>query len=334
MRSVDDAGRLRTVERLWRSFALGSLVAACVVALSEMPGALRSDEPVFVEAARNLTADTRYPPGWPMLLCPWSWSVGAMQVFAMGLGLLLIGLIWWAAVKLAGWRAGAVAGVLILLSPGVTDAGRRLMSDGPAALFVVGGLVAILHGRERLAGVLVAFSGWVRLVQVAFVAALPRRAWLPAGVTVAVLIGWQLTVQGSVLGYSTGEASFAFDHIAGRSSLEVVGQWSPYTNVEFLLARMFGLEALVTGTVTRPDFLAPFVIFPAVVGMRRHWCPAARMATGIVALNLAVYLPYFAQSSRFVLPGGCCLIVFAAGAFGSERHGDRAVPPVAVRAAR
>jgi hypothetical protein len=178
---------------------------------------------------------------------------------------------------------------------------------------VVLGLVALLHGRPWLAGMLTAFSGWVRLVHVVFVAALPRRAWVPAIGMLGVLAGWQLIVHGSLLGYEDSVVTFSLEHVTGRSWLEVVGNPSEVPNIVYYPAILYGYGAIG----------APGLVVLAAVGLRRHWGPAARFT--LVALNVAVYLPYFAQSARFMLPSVCLLTVFAAGAFGSEVRGKRRV---------
>lgn len=299
----------------WRAASLAALAASISVTVIE-----RHENPSvgdaydYIDAANHLTGPTRFPPGFPILLAPITGSWAAMETLTLAIALGLVGAIWWASVRIGGWRSGVAAGVLMLLSPAITDGGAAIMSDRLGALLVVGALLALLHERPVLAGLLAGFGSWVRLVHVAFCAALPRKAWPAAVGLVGLLAAWQMTVKGNLFGYNN-DAAFQFDNITGHVVLERNDWVSPYTNAGFFPVRMFGAEPLHTGDL-HLDYLAPFVALPAVVGMRRWWGPSARFAALVVALNLAVYLPYYFQSARFMLPGGCLLLVFAAAAFG------------------
>ncbi len=300
-------------QSVWRAGAVVSLAVTAVVTVAQRhamgPGGDAYD---YIDAANHLTGPSRFPPGFPLLLAPLTGSWWAMEAMTLAIALGLVGAIWWAAVKLGDWRSGAAAGVLMLLSPGVVEGGAAVMSDRLGALLIVGALLALLYERPLLAGVLAGLSGWVRLVHVAFCAALPRRAWPTAAVTVAVLVGWQLVVKGSLLGYDSEGASFALANITGPVSLEYAGNPSAISNLSYFPAVLIGFG----------HSLAPLMVIPAAVGLRRWWSPAARFAVGVVLLNVVVYLPYFFQSTRFMLPAGCLLIVYAAALVGSDRGPD------------
>lgn len=304
------------VAKLVAGWAL--LVALVVTVAQRHANGLGGDAYDYIDAANHLTGPSRFPAGFPLLLAPLTGSRWAMEALTLTIALALVVAIWWAAVRIGGWRSGAAAGVLMLLSPAVVVGGAAIMSDRLGALLVVAALLAIVHKRPLLAGLLMGLGGWVRLVHVAFCAALPRRAWIPAGGAVLALVVWQLAVKGSLLGYTSDGASFDPANITGTVSLELTAVESPYTNLGYFPVRMFGLESLVTRSL-HLDFLAPFLMLPAVVGLRRWWGRGARFAALVAAFNLAVYLPYFFQSARFVLPGGCLLIVFAAAAVGTTR---------------
>ena len=296
-----------------------------VTVIQRHTGGIGGDAYDYIDAASNLTG-SRFPPGFPLLLAPIASSWWMMELLALAIALGLVAAIYRAAVHIGGWWAGVAASVLMLLSPAITHGGAAIMSDRLGALLVVGGLLAILHERPVLAGLLVGLSGWVRLVHVALCAVLPRRAWPAAVVTVGLLVAWQMFVKGSLLGYTSDAASFAVGNITGQVALEQMAVDSPYTNLGYFPVRLFGLESMVTGAL-HTDHLAPFLILPAVVGLRRWWGDAARFAVLACVVNLAVYLPYFFQSARFVLPGGCLLTVFAAAAFsgtgGGKDEGDQ-----------
>lgn len=299
--------------KLWPWAAGASLALALAVTVAQRPAPrFVGDELDYIAAARDLTGPSRFPPGWPMLLAPW--SVDGMYMIAAVLAVLLVVAIWWAAVEVGGWRAGATAGVLVVLSPGVTGSGSTIMADGPAALLVVAGLIAVLRGRHLLAGVLTALSGWLRLVHVAFVAALHRRAWPVALAVVVLLVAWQVVVKGSLLGYEGDSASFSPAYITRPLWLEHSGQPAEVGNLVYFPAVLFaGFGSLI----------APGVGVLGVVGLRRRWDDGARFAAGIVVLALIVYLPYYFQSARFMLPAGCVLVVYAAGLCGhvDEKRG-------------
>lgn len=302
-----DAGR-------WRAASWMSLAAPLVVTVVERGDRLGGDGWDYIAAAKDLTGTSRFPVGFPLVLAPFTDSVDAMRAVSLVVAAGLVVAVWWCAVEVGGSRAGVAASVLLCLSPGVVVGGAAVMSDRLAALTVVLALAAMIRGRHLLAGVLIGVSGWVRLVHAAFVVALRPRSWVPAGVVLAGLVVWQVAVKGSLLGYGSEQASFAVGNVFGQVWLEQVGNVSPYTNALFFTVRLLGLEPLVTGSLA-PDYMVPFLVIPAGVGLLRWWGEPARFALTLAAVNLAAHLPYYFQSARFMLPGGCVLLVFAAAAF-------------------
>lgn len=294
-----------------------SLAACAVVVIVRRGDGVGGDTADYLTAARDLTGPSRFPSGLPFLLAPFTDSMLVMRAVMLTVTLALVGCIWWAAVKLGGWRSGAAAGVLMLLSPSLLAGGDVIMADRLGALTVVGSLVALLYGRPWLAGVLVGMSGWMRLVHVAFVAALPRRSWLPAGGVVVALVVWQIVAKGSLLGYTSDEASFALGNVTGPVGLEMVRNPAEVSNLVYFPAVL---------TAGFGGMFAPGLLILGVMGLRRNWGTSARFTAYAAALNLLVYLPYFFQSARFVLPAGCLLTVYAAALFGSQKvSGERRV---------
>ncbi len=288
--------------RLWRAGAWATLIITVGVTIIERHATgLGGDAIDYIDAAKHLSGSSRFPPGFPLLLAPLTGSWWAMEALTLAVAVGLVAAIWWAAVKVGGWRSGVAASALMLLSPGIVEGGSAVMSDRLGALLIVGALLAVLYGRPLLAGVLAGLSGWVRLVHVAFCAALPRRAWPAAAVTVALLVTWQLLVKGSLLGYSSEQASYSLGNITGRTWYELVGNRASESNLTYF-----------PGVLTDGGLVAPFVAVPAVIGLWSHRSLGARFATGAVILNLAVYLPYYFQSARFMLPGACLLTIYAA----------------------
>lgn len=303
----------------WKPVAWLSLAACIAVVIVRRGDGVGGDTADYIWSARHLTGESRFPSGLPLLLAPFARSMTAMRVEMLTITVLLVGAVWWAAVKVGGWRSGAAAGVLMLLSPTLLARGSDVMADRLGALLVVAALLAVLYERPVLAGVLAGASGWARLVHVAFVAGLPRRAWWSAGAVVAGLVVWQVVVKGSLLGYSSSDASFALSNVTGGTWLEIVGNPAELSNLVYFPAVLLGFGGQI----------APLAVVLGVLGLRRHWGTAgARFAAVTVVLNLAVYLPYFFQSSRFMVPAACLLIVFAVswGGASSERRSGLAHP--------
>lgn len=301
----------------WRVAAIGLLTPLALLTIQHRGSGVGGDTVAFIASSRDLATPTQFPPGLPLLLAPF--PTGLMPCLMVAVTLGLIGVIWWTAVRLGGWRSGALAAGLLMLTPWIYVNGGVVMSDRLGALFLVGALLALVEQRPVLAGVLAACSGVVRLPHVAFLAGLPRRSWVAAGAVVGVLVAFLVLVRGSLFGYTSEQASWALPYIFGDGVLWENVSPATETNLWFYGRLLLGFEGL----------FAPGAIILAVVGLRRHWGPSARFVAFVAVVNLAILLPYFAQSSRLMLPATALLTVFAAAAAAPARR-DRSVGPVEV----
>jgi 4-amino-4-deoxy-L-arabinose transferase-like glycosyltransferase len=225
-----------------------------------------------------------------------------VQATSYLIGLLLIAAIWWCARTIGGDAAAIGAALLVLASPGVLHAGAEIMSDAPSALFVVGGLALLATGRERAAGVAMGIACVMRLDAVVYVPGLGRRrALVAAAWIVGALVGFQLLVHGNVWGYRGDEATFGLGYLTHGTVLEVAGNASRDPNWRFYPQLLLGAgRLLVVG--------APLLAGWAMWHRRRE--AVTRTAMWIVASTFAVYLFYFFQSSRFMLPVFAIVTVF------------------------
>lgn len=294
----DDVGM---AERMFRWLAFTALAVSLVAFLSvdRQEGWPKPDAPSYVQLADGLARGdgysvdipgelegSRYPPGFPMLLALLSPVADASTATVLLAGAFVVAV--WASAWKAGGPIGAAVAVLMLALylPRHQFAGA-VMADITGALFVVLPLLALQHGRERLAGMLAGLSGWVKLVSVVVAAGLPRRSLPPFAATVAALgvtklaWGW---------GYRSADAGWSLTHVFSTSEL-VSPQAESFPNVLAYPLMILGL----TGSLTAPGaaLLAAWAVW------RR---PERRFALGLVAGLVAVYLPYFYQASRFMFP--------------------------------
>lgn len=268
------------------------------------------DTEVYVRGAEALIGQASYdsipyPPGFPAILAPFAVLEVPFGWAAVGSSLLLVSLVWWLAVRLAGPVAGLVSGLLVALSPLLLRYGALVMSDAAATALLLAALIAVTYDKRVLAGILAAGSAWVRLSHALFVLALPGRRSAAAMVAALVpLAVFNVVVYGSVSGYPAGAAEFSFQYLTGDVWLEVVGGVvSPYSNLYVwpaILAGRFGL-------------LLPFLpLFAGAEMWRRRGEPVARMAALVVAINVVTHWFYFFQSARFMMPSAAVLVVFTA----------------------
>ncbi len=289
--------RARVPEVLgWLSLVV--VVARAATHWSDDPGGDAWD---YIRSIHDFSG-SRFPPGFPVLLFPLSGSLTAMRLLGTAFTVALVVLIWASARRVAGWWAASLAGVLVVLSPLVTDQASQIMTDAPAAAFGVGALLAILYGRERLAAVLIGLSAWLRIVQAAFLLALPRKVWLTCAVVLLPLLVYNLAMNGSLTGYAPGQAEFRLDHVVGavRDDQHLVAtgpaNWQLYPLI------LLGLRGGVV----------PGLLVLGAVGVWRHWSTAAGFAAKVVGIDVAMYLFYYWQSPRFCLPAISVLLVYAA----------------------
>jgi hypothetical protein len=304
--------------RLWRVMSVGLLLVAVLLTAAPFGRTIEGDARVYVEAAHSLTEGhytaaseptgvPRYPPGFPVMLAPFVsiWGDGGAKALSSALGAVLVGLVWLAALRLEGHRAAATAALLWCASPLVRDYGSDVMSDPAGAVFVMVGLLAALRGRWVVTGLALAWSSWIRLIHVVFLAALGRRpaAWLAAAGLLAPLVVFQLHTYGRLAGYGGAQAEFSWSHIFGGTPLQLMDSVSPWPNWQFFPGLLWGLRF---GLV---PMLPLFAGYELIV---RRSEPAAQLAAWVVTSNVIVYLPYFYQAPRFVLPAACLVIVFSA----------------------
>lgn len=316
----------------------------------------RPDALEYEEAARSLVAGNgyslvfdggryppRYPPGFSLLLAPVVWLVGD----APGAGIwavLASALVAVAATMLLGARAAGPiaalgAGVLLALSPLHVGWSRTVMSDVVASAFVgmlaVWAMAALARPRASLLewaafGVVVGLTTAVRhacvLVAAPVVGLLAASgAWWAAAALVAgaglgatPLLGHQLVTFGSPFGngydYWRTFANHGWKYVLAPPAAGGEGG-----NLPFYLAELTGFGRLY------PLPGAVLVVLGAVQAVRRPG-PArvlAVLAGGYVAALLLLYVPFYWQWDRFLVPAAPLVMALAAVPLGGATPRDR-----------
>lgn len=314
----DAAGPLRS--RPWQIASLLLLVVALVLTVDHPPRVIGpNDARIYIEAAEAVAqgeyaSDSepsgvpRYPPGFPLMLSPFvaAWGDDGARAATILWGAALVGLVWLAAKRIAGDRGAAIAAILWSLSPMLTDYSTDVMSDPAGAGFVVLAFLWASSERWVLSGLALAWSGWIRLIHVVFLGGLlrHRRAWLAAALLLIPLGVFQLRTYGRLAGYDGGGAEFSLSHIGGPTPLMFFDRPSPWPNWQFFPGLLWGLQS---GLVPMLPLFAGFEIFS------RRSDPSVQLAGFVIVANVAIYLPYYYQAPRFVLPAACLVVVFAAG---------------------
>jgi len=276
----------------------------------------------------------RYPPGFSLLLVPGVWLSGGRHGSGiwtvLAFALLGIVAVWRLGFVTRGPASAVAAAWLLALSPLHVRWSRAVMSDVPAAtvvtLLTLGGIRALDAGGVRLWAVLGVATGLSTLLrQVCALVAIPLAIALAArapgsaaarsallafgsGAAAGLLPGsiYSLVRFGSPLasGYDYWVAADFFDW---RNALArpAVGTES---NLIFLARQLAGLGALYPwpGAVLAAGGL---VLAWAARGRPRHF---ATIATGTVAATLLLYLPFFWQWDRFLVPILPLLLALAA----------------------
>lgn len=310
------APRLGEVSRIWRGVSVAALACSVLVILSveRLPVEAQHapDSQSYAQLADSLThgryevtipgepEGSRYPPGLPLLLAPFS-SVDP-GTLAVGWAVLLLGVVWGAAKRLGGHPAAAVAVLIMVSSSTLRSEAQHLMADTPAAVLTVAAVAAVSAGRDRLAGLLVAAVTWVRLVQVVLVFGLRRRG---VAVVLVALVGLLATKLMWGWGYRSADAAWSLDYLWTTEGL-ANPEAAHGPNVIAYPAMLLGL----TGGVTLPG---AFVL--AALGLRGR--RERRLVVAAVVGVLLVTLPYFYQAGRFLLPVAA-LIAMYAGAWISD----------------
>lgn len=302
----------------WHIAAGVMLVVAIVVTLDQPSRAIAGDARTYVEAASSLSEGSysapsepsgtpRYPPGFPILLAPAVMAFGDAGARAVStvIGVCLVTAVWALARHLGGDRAAVAASTIWAFSPMVNNFTTDVMSDPAAALFSLCAALAAARGRWALAGLALAWSTWIRIIHVTFLGGLGRnrRAWAVAAVALLPLVVFQLAVYGRLAGYDGAQAGFSFDYVFERTGLLFVDRPSPWANWQFVPGVLFGLSS----------GLVPMLPVLAAYEAVRSWAdPAVRLGTWVVLANVLVYLPYYFQAARFMLPAACFVIAGAA----------------------
>jgi hypothetical protein len=217
----------------------------------------------------------------------------------------LVGLVWLAAERLGGHRAGGLAALLWALSPLVAHFSAGVMSDAAGAAFVMLAFLAALRGRWVLVGLALGWCSWIRLIHPVFLGGMGRRraAWTAAVLMLVPLALFQLAVYGRLSGYEGDGAEFSLSFVFGGTTLGGGGRAALWPNWQFFPGLLWGLRG---GLVPLLPLFAGYEMFV------RRTEASTRLAAWIVVANVAVYLPYHFQASRFVFPAACLVIVFAA----------------------
>jgi hypothetical protein len=220
-------------------------------------------------------------------------------------GTALTGLVWLCSHRLGGARASALAAVCWMLSPLASDYATGVMSDAAGAAMVMLALLAVMAGRWVLAGVSLGWSCWIRIIHVPFLAGLGARprAWLAAALVLLPLAIFQLEVYGRLAGYEGDQAQFALANIFGGTSLLYLDNSSPWPNWQFVPGMLMGLRG---GVVPLLFLFAGYELWATRASA------VARLATWVLVANVLVYLPYYFQAARFMLPGACVVLAFGA----------------------
>jgi 4-amino-4-deoxy-L-arabinose transferase-like glycosyltransferase len=299
----------------------------------------------------------RFPFGTSIVLAPFAALIDGfphgVQVGARVISVAYVIVVVWAAWALGGALAGALAALMLLLSPFAHESATLIMSDALGATLAVAPLIALSrHSTGRAAaavagalagaGVCVRFASVIALPAVALAARRGKR-WIIAlacAAPFAIALGlYQWLTFGSPLrtGYwywlphlHTWSLSFIFD----RTTL-VEG---PFVYTDRLNGSLLssicpcpvgGSMSALRNIAFYPAVLAGlfWVFAPPLTGLiglamalRERVTPAAQYALVTVVLNVALMLVYFTQAARFVAPAASVLLVYSAvGVAGAVR---------------
>lgn len=291
-----------------RKVAWSGLLVA-IISVLVGPRGLGGDTEVYIAGAdallgRGSYADVPYPPGFPALLAPLRlldlplWWVASLAALTM------VVCIWWAAYRMGGPFAAAIAAAFSTGSWMISGADSYVMSDAPAAALVAGAIVAATYGRWKLVGLLLAGSTSLRMGHAIFALASRRREVIVPIVAVGLaLLAFNVAVYGRLSGYEPGRAEFALRYLWEPAFFEAIGQEGERLNAALYPQLLMG----------RWDMIVP--LLPLLAGLevwRRREDPVVRFGAGVIVLNVVLYLPYFFQSHRFMMPATVALVVLAA----------------------
>jgi len=320
-----------------RRWTLLFVVVVCAVPLVLAPTWPLENQPSpdaqdYVAAADDLLgADVRYPPGWPLVIAMFGRTL-APKVAVLVLYLLVVAL----AVRLGGRRAGMVAAGLCVVSPFLNASSSFAMSDATGAATAVGAV--LLASRPAAAGIVAGFGALVRVAAVGWIGTLvlairSRRFFVCAATGVLLMVVWQ-----SFHSYPAGQSEFAARYlwevpVWGDSRWYAVGfppvlPPSPPEAPHFVI---YALTLVWYWVFTLP--LVGLVGFAEVWRRRRE--EIGRAALAVIVGNVAIFLPFYFQSPRFLAPAGMLLVAFAASGavrfvayWGERRRGSPRLRPM------
>lgn len=330
--------------RIGRTVALLATTVTVALCFASRPVRPVWDAAEYLSASRDFglffdDPPTRYTPGWPVLLSPFS-AVGLedlaprLAAVALVVGVVVL------AFRLGGWNAAAVAALVVAASPFYVASSRHLMSDGPSAALTVWTATAVHTGRNRAAGLLAGFGVWVRLSAVASLVALVvagrRRAAVVGVAAVIPMLLFNSVAYGAP--WRTG-----YDVVVEQTPYAASYIVEPWGSDGFGAYADDGLSTLADdmnrgrGT-TGPSSLHVYAgtlfgwswvyapPFFCLFALRWLWKNRAELIARFVGVTTGVtiltYVPYFYWSQRFVAsPGALLVAVAAAGCVAPSTRG-------------
>ena len=270
------------------------------------------------------------------LLAPFAWLSGGnpMAVLAgiAGFGIAAVGVTWWLARAIGGRAAGAIAGLLLAVSPAAIEESTFIWNPNPIPFFAVLALAAAWHarttGRARWWALAVASAGMVFQLHVLGIVFLPpilafgvaaarqasrngnlerRRAvirGLVGGIGLIALLFMPLVVHELQTGFLETHRLVTYFTAAGG---DPAGVLDPFERLMFTGLRIMGWP--LVGLVTSAPIAAVVTVsFALVVGM---WLMvgghgAERLAArwlGVTVAWSAISLTFLAPSLQTVVAG-------------------------------
>jgi hypothetical protein len=280
----------------------------------------------------------RYAPGFPLALVPFA-ALGNVQLGATFYGALYVVIAAVAAWSLKGPAAGAIAAILIGLSPFARMQASMIMSDALAAALTVLLVPLLRTNRIGLAGfaagaaVAIRLPMVVNLVALLIVVPMRRRAMLFAAPPLAALGLFNWVTYGGPLrsGYDYWYPNERFFGLANALKAPMFGDgpWLVTDRLRGLLMRWVcpcpdtGPQAAMSNLAYYPSillgafwlFVPPLLPLLGIAWMWRHRDePAARYTFCVIVFTLAIFTFYFYQGARYMAGPATLLAVFASTA--------------------
>jgi len=317
----------------------------------------------------------RYAPGYPIALAPFA-LMGSEFPGSIPRGAAFYTALYVVAVCLAAWTmggpaAGALAALVVGISPFARDMARLVMSDAFAAALTVL-LIPLLHNPTRnralwaglLAGSLVAVRLPMVLNLVALFVALPRSLWsraiLAASIPLAAYAAFNHVTYGGP--FTTGYhhwvhvKNLSLDYVTTELMKE--GPWvTPDALHGWIVGLIDGRPSSGWSLGGPQDGLPNYLLYPAVLsgvfwvfappflcllGLWSYWRdrnrPEARFALVLCGISLLFFCCYFFQGTRFMAAPASALLAGAAARIARWSVRESSIPignePVLHHAAR